>query len=222
MARNKKICPICKSTQIQPHFKAQKTNYFFCKNCSLVFTLKLPRISYENYDLSHYLKLERFLKNAFRKQIKAIKKYKPKGVVLEIGSGMGYMMELLKTEGYKVKGIEPAASLVEYSIKNGLDVDKGYFEQVDLKGTKFDVVIINHVLEHILDPINFLKKIKKALKTDGILFLQVPNFGSFEARIMKQNWSYLVPNDHYLQFNHKTMKLVLTKVGLEIIEARTT
>ena len=222
MKKNTIQCLVCKSKNVRYYFKAKRTSYFKCNDCELIFAVTLPRSTYENYDLSHYLKLEPYLKNAFHKQVKTIKKYKPRGKVLEIGSGMGYMMELLEDASFSVKGIEPADSLVKYSRKKKLDVTKGYFEKIKMDPSSFDVVVINHVLEHIKDPVNFLEKIKRVLKPGGILFLQVPNIGSYEARIMKEKWSYVVPEDHYLQFTHNTMNMVLKKAGFSVIEAKTT
>jgi 2-polyprenyl-3-methyl-5-hydroxy-6-metoxy-1,4-benzoquinol methylase len=57
---------------------------------------------------------------------------------------------------------------------NGINVRKGSIEQIK-SNEKFDLIILSHVLEHLLNPSVFLKKIKSILSDNGILYIEVPS-----------------------------------------------
>ena len=87
-----------------------------------------------------------------------------------------------------------------------------------LKGKKFDVILMRHVLEHIYNLDNFLKTIKKNLKNKkSLLIIEVPNFDSFWKKIMKNRWpGYFYPF-HYYVFSKQFLKKYLSKNGLQVV-----
>ncbi|OYU96760.1 MAG: hypothetical protein CFE21_00295 [Bacteroidetes bacterium B1(2017)] len=106
--------------------------------------------------------------------------------ILDIGSSTGAFLLNIKEHfpNTELFGVEPGEGYREYCSNIGLNIvtDIKEFQE---KNLKFDVINISHVLEHISEPVDFLKDIKsKYLKKDGILMVEVPNtlggHGAFE------------------------------------------
>ena len=77
----------------------------------------------------------------------------------------------------------------------------------------FDVVVMNHVLEHVADPLALLTAARRRLRSGGVLHLAVPNVASWEARC--SGWNSYAPY-HLLFFTPGTLRLAAQKVGFEI------
>jgi SAM-dependent methyltransferase len=188
-----------------------------------VFTDHVPQHTYTQWSKSPgYVNWEEYLTNVFTRMVRDIQRFKPAGRVLEIGSSLGYMLVVLNAAGFEGEGIEPSEFAVNYARQRGLKVTEGYFESGVYPKVSFDVVIANHVLEHIPDPAPFLIEIREVLKESGVFVVGLPNFGSVEAQLFKSRWRFLMPEQHYFQFDPSTLASVLTKNGFDILELKTT
>ena len=76
----------------------------------------------------------------------------------------------------------------------------------------FDVIWLSHVLEHIIEPIHFLNKIKNNLKKDGVIFIEVPNC---EYEPMLQN--SIQKNPHLFHFTKNALSKLVENVGYKIL-----
>ncbi len=103
----------------------------------------------------------------------------------------------------------------------------GSIEDVELDPDYFDVVVLKHVLEHLVDPKNTLKKIYSVLKKGGILVMCVPNeFDCLYSRLMLNNLLFYFqprkrPTDHLYFFNRRTIRLLLGINGFRVIQLKT-
>jgi len=115
---------------------------------------------------------EQAVSSAFRKHLdevtEIIKHYFFGNSLLEVGCGKGYFLEHLLSNGFNIKGIDPA-----YEGKNPV-ITKASFE-LSL-GISAESIILRHVLEHILNPIDFLYDIKRANGGVGKIYIEVPCF----------------------------------------------
>jgi len=110
-------------------------------------------------------------------QFKYCKKYiKSNSKILEIGSGHGEAIKQFDMLGFQVTGIEPDNKNVENIRKtlNHSTIINDKAETFHLE-SEFDLIWISHVFEHLTKPIEFLQNIKKNLKKDGLVFIEVPN-----------------------------------------------
>ena len=102
----------------------------------------------------------------------------PKGRLLDIGCGGGFMMRLAKLVGWEVVGLEIDPDAVKFARSKDLNVIEGGVDALkDIDG-HFDCVICSHVLEHVYQPDALLNSIKNILREDGTLLLSLPNAGS--------------------------------------------
>lgn len=162
-----------------------------------------------------YLENESHFKNIFRKRFNIAKKYVKKGKVLDIGASTGAMLDLFKEVGFETWGVEPSES-AKISQSKGHKITKNYFEKAKFSSNFFDLVIMNHTLEHLDNPVLVLKKIYKILKPKGILLVDVPNAGGLGSIILKDKWPYKLPLEHKHQFTKESLSAIFKESRFKI------
>jgi 2-polyprenyl-3-methyl-5-hydroxy-6-metoxy-1,4-benzoquinol methylase len=87
-------------------------------------------------------------------------------------------------------------------------------EELISENRKYDMITLWHVLEHFLEPIEELKKIKELLTPNGILLIEVPNLKSIKFRLSGNKWKGgNHPLYHRSFFTAKTLKSTLSESG---------
>ena len=135
-------------------------------------------------------------------EIRNVKEVKSDVSVLEIGAGGGWNLIRFLEAGAKVFGIDYSPSLVELGKAHGISMKQGDADSIE---GQFDVVILNHVFEHLLEPLGTLEKIKAHLKPDGVVYIGVPNFFSFPLNDIQ--------NAHVYYFDPQTFAHYCMKAG---------
>lgn len=130
--------------------------------------------------------------------------------VLEIGCGTGYLLSLLKARGADVLGIEPGAQGLDGGGRHGVQVINGFFPHPAVTG-KFDLVIAYAVLEHIVDPVGFMRIIAASLSEGGVAYVAVPDCAPYLGNgdiscLLHEHWSY---------FNTGSLQRVVAAAGLQ-------
>ena len=77
---------------------------------------------------------------------------------------------------------------------------------------------MNHVLEHVQEPLDFLRDVKKLLVPCGFVHIAVPNIACWEARLV--GWNCYEPY-HLLYFNYATLVQAISAVGMELVQVST-
>jgi 2-polyprenyl-3-methyl-5-hydroxy-6-metoxy-1,4-benzoquinol methylase len=137
---------------------------------------------------------------------------------LDIGSGFGFFSRAAVLAGFSVTAINPGAWENEIFEKvNGFPPLPHFFEEVDLDGKKFDLVILSQVLEHLEEPLIFLQKIASLLSPGGIIAIAVPNVDSILVKILKtrDNGCLWVP-EHLTYFSGKGLATLLSRAGFVV------
>ena len=198
--------------------------YIKCLKCGLILRkTKIEINEIENtYDNKKYFSgyienYKEFIK-IFNQMLNLIEKYKNPGKILDIGCGLGLFLYLAKKRGWEASGIEISKFASNFA-KNKLKLNVINSDNLNIfQDNLFDVIVVNHVLEHIENPLLILKQIKKKLNINGILLIGVPNINGLYPRFQKENWPSLQPSTHIYQFTPKTLKLLLQKIGFEPIK----
>jgi 2-polyprenyl-3-methyl-5-hydroxy-6-metoxy-1,4-benzoquinol methylase len=166
-----------------------------------------------------YEENESHFKNIFRKRFKIAKYYSQKpGKVLDIGASTGVMLDIFHENGWDTYGVEPSRSAALAKAKNH-KIYKKYFEKTKLQNNYFDLVIMNHTLEHVEDPLSVLKKIYKILRKEGIVLIDVPNAGGLASKILGNRWPYRLPREHRSQFTRKSLANLFREAGFKPIHS---
>jgi len=231
----KKKCILCKNEKFQLISKktrdSKKHKIIRCLECDHMQLFPVPTLNEDKKFYDENLQSKNIndvgsIKRARRKMMpdttrryQFIKKIIPKkSRVLEIGSGHGFFLEIMKTNGFDIIGYDISKEQRKKSkkITNVPVYDVNMSEKISL-GNKFDIVISFHTLEHIADPITLLKNIKKLLKPKGKILIEVPNSDDFHLKLNKFYKEFYWERAHIHYFNPKILKNVIHKSGFKNI-----
>ena len=150
------------------------------------------------------------------------------GTMLDVGCGEGYALAFFREKGWSVKGFDfSSAGVIS---KNPSCADALFTGDVFslLKceisaGRNYDVVWLQNVLEHVIDPIDLLAVLRTLVAPGGILVVTVPNdFSIIQqaaldlSHIDRQFW--IAPPDHLNYFDYKSILNTSSKTGWECLE----
>ena len=143
--------------------------------------------------------------------------------LLDIGSGTGDFLSVGKKRGWNILGIEPSSVAAAHARRRGLAIVNDFFNPGSLRGRgPFDVITAFMVLEHVPDPISFLREAKKLLKPSGLLLIFSPNdYNPFQQIVRRklptEPW-WVVPKHHINYFGFFSIQKVLTRLGFRTEE----
>ncbi|MCR5510700.1 MAG: class I SAM-dependent methyltransferase [Lachnospiraceae bacterium] len=218
---------------------AQKDRYglpvetVICRNCGLIMTDPCLDDTSNNsfYDGEyHYIYRaettpteEHFeeRKNEAVRIIEFIRKHTgmDSGSVLEIGCADGGNVAAFAEKGYEATGIDLSHTYVEFGKERGLDLycsDASSFAQ---NGQKFDIVVLNHVLEHFTDLERELNTIADLMNDTGVLFVAVPGVKYLTFGAYKHDFLLMLQNAHIFNFTKDTLCQTMKKYGFDSIFA---
>ena len=144
----------------------------------------------------------------------------PRGSLLDVGCGNGAYMAAMASRGFAVTGIEMSPRACDLVARRGLPVLQGDFLEVDVPPESFDIVTMNHFLEHSLDPRASLRRAHTLLRRDGRLVVGVPNFDSWVRRRFGAHWSDLDLPRHLTHFTPRGLARLLDECGFDRIRTR--
>lgn len=229
------VCDLCGSDSHQVfatkgRWGSQLTTVI-CKKCGLVYSNPRPSAEenaefYKRNYWGMYKGQTEPGESFFNRRIPKIKsmlsELKPflsSGVnVLEIGSGAGALLWSIKQtcngEGQFV-GIEPHEVHAKFCREQkDLNVYPGLLEEVAPKFKKksFDLVVMNHVLEHTISPTSVFNTVKGLLKPGGTFVVEVPNIAAPGSRL-----SHFFHVAHHFNFSPATLQRLGMKTGFSVV-----
>ncbi|WP_297760195.1 class I SAM-dependent methyltransferase [uncultured Muriicola sp.] len=147
-----------------------------------------------------------------------IKKYTKKNAeVLDVGAGTGSLVKFLKERGWASDGVEPNSKARSVAKVKGIEL-KATLN--DLGDKKYDLITLWHVLEHVPDLEKNIQEIKNRLTDDGVLFIAVPNFRSYDATHYGSFWAaYDVPR-HLWHFSQKSIQRIFSNNGFSLVTTK--
>jgi SAM-dependent methyltransferase len=154
-------------------------------------------------------------------RLAAISRLRPApGRLLEVGSGYGLFLAEARRAGFDVRGVELSRTGAEHA-RGGLGLDVFNGQLADAPTDVADVVCFWDTLEHVPDPLEFLREVRLRLAPDGAFALSVPYFSSVPARLLRSRWWTLKPEQHIWHFTPATLRLVAARAGLAITSVHT-
>jgi len=136
--------------------------------------------------------------------------------VLDIGCGNGAFLWQMRSLGWDVCGVEPDTKSAARARAAGLDVRDGLIQQQTLPDAHFDAITMNHVIEHLHDPLDTLRRCWKLLKPGGQISLTTPNLGSRGHQIFGADWLPLDPPRHLVLFTEDSLRRALETCGFAV------
>jgi SAM-dependent methyltransferase len=142
-----------------------------------------------------------------------IPRWQGQGRILDVGCGSGAFLDTMKQLGWETHGCDAVELACEAARRKGHDVRLGDAEALDYPAGRFDVVYLNHVLEHTRSPRRALRQIRRVLAPGGSLVMAMPNYGGLQMRLLGRYSSALDLPRHFYQFERATLARYLDEVG---------
>lgn len=205
------------SDDIDPVKLSYPINIYICEKCGLVQQhitdelLAINEVGYERNDLLGSAPGKGYETKQQQNIIATLyENIKPKKT-LEIGCNEGFLIKWLATayRSSKFYGIDPATGT--FSEEN-LTLQKGWFPQNINCKDKFDFIYSINVLEHVPDPLVFLKNIQNVMSSDGVLLLRIPEV----SKSLEYGDISMALHQHYSYFTLFSIQKALNSVGLYI------
>ena len=139
---------------------------------------------------------------------------------LDVGCSMGRALKIATALGFQVTGLDVSRWACEYCAKLGFTTRQGELIGQWKESELFEIVHCCHTIEHVPDPIAYLKEMHRLLKPGGQLMLACPNYASLPRLVYKKKWIWCL-DSHLVQFTAKQMRALLVAHGFEVLSLRT-
>jgi len=141
--------------------------------------------------------------------------------ILEIGCLHGHMLFGLRQWGYDVQGADICDRARQFAGRvYGVDVHEGETPPLE-RESSYDVLIISHVIEHILDPVSFLRQAARFLAPEGIMIVETPGLDTPLYKLFKASYNMVRPPEHISFFDARTLGRALEAAGLAPVKTLT-
>jgi 2-polyprenyl-3-methyl-5-hydroxy-6-metoxy-1,4-benzoquinol methylase len=132
--------------------------------------------------------------------------------IFEVGCGDGNFLAYLRGHGWQVHGSEYDPDTVELvRRRHGIELFTGDVVGGAPEGTPFDVIAAYHVLEHVYQPAEWLRALRRMLAPGGVVHLQVPNHGSLTRRLSGAAWASVMFPQHVYFYSPQTLSALLRR-----------
>ena len=172
-------------------------------------TLMPQRFTKEQIQVRDYSKTQAFINQLYPKR----------GKLLEVGSSFGFLLAAFKKDGWDVMGVEPYGGGCRFSEEtHGIKVIHGILEEADIADDTFDVVLLNHVIEHLDDPLATLCEINRVLKPNGHLIVETPRYDTLMYKLLGKRERSLNCNGHIYFFTTASLKKLYEAAGFREVK----
>jgi len=222
-----KECPICTSKNIRDKYNLNGYAVSECLSCSGLFVKKILTIDFlkkfyqdSTGDFAYEFDNEECLSYYYDKIKIEIEKIKSnKGTILDVGCAEGFFLDKMK--GWERHGTEISAKFANMAReKIGKNIFIGPFEEYPLKKNYFDVITVQDVCDHFINPYENLKKCYSMLKPGGLLIIKVHNISCLYAKITGVNFYAILVPTHLFYFNEKSLKVILNRIGFKFYKSK--
>lgn len=228
-------CPVC-GHQLKLKYRL-KFNVYQCPDCGLYnsdarfeysFKSNLESdsrdVGLKNLRIRNFATIIEELKIIYGDKINSIKG-------LEIGSGNGWWLQSCKENNIRCTGIEPERIYEDYHKQNHLDILYGFYPEVGAEQANgYDFIIFNDVFEHIPDINGLVENLKKDIKADGFIIINIPMSTGFFYKMatllrkfgvksfLTRLWQFDFHSPHMNYFNESNLSMLMEKHGLNKVK----
>lgn len=233
-------CPVCHSGDIHPLFTAkdytvshEDFTIWQCGQCNLRFTQDVPDAAsigryYKSEDYISHTNTSKGLTNKLYQRVRRLTLEQKanliingtgtvKGCLLDVGCGTGAFLNVMKSKGWEVEGIEPDEDARRIANElYGIEVKDpaGFY---NFPHGFFDAITLWHVMEHVHDLHLYIEQLKNLLTHSGKLYVAVPNYESLDGNIYRSFWAaYDVPR-HLYHFSPRSVDVLMKQHGLKLV-----
>lgn len=241
-------CPLCGSAEADPllgdvrdyeyRTVSNAFSYVRCRSCDLIYLSPRPRAEdlgktypadYEQYaDGVGEPSLKRAVQAVRRRMVvlprmkRVLAAVRNAGPIRVLDIGCGNGLNLMAIGGIlpdcELHGVDIGDRQAAHLERHGIHFHSGSIESLDLAAGQFDLVILNHVIEHFLDPVAVMRKVASLLAPNGVLYLETHVAGCIEERWFGRYWIGFDAPRHLTVFSPQTLRKLAETAGLRVTQ----
>jgi SAM-dependent methyltransferase len=221
-------CPVCFTS---PSLLPIPFSRVVCTCCQVTWTYVQDELDSEALYRDEVYAIVDNRKSVFERIIfyeaqKILKKAQDIGIssnrVLDFGSGKGQFLAVAKQKGWQGMGIETEQVRAEFAReKYRVEVICGYYQGGKVSDIRVDLITLNHVLEHLPQPIQLIHAlVQDNLTAEGLLYIEVPRANSWQAGIAGDAWIHWDIPKHLTHWTETGLELEFSKIGFQKVSTR--
>jgi len=229
-------CPLCAFNRFKKLFIKNGFTFVRCLKCKLVYVN--PQVNeytiksfYSSSKANNFWfqimcsKTEKKWKAEYYKDaLRLIEKHcsKNERSFLDVGCGNGQFMKIASKAGWNIEGVELNKKSVEFiKATYGYTVYNTEITEAPLKDNFYNVITMFGVLEHLNNPIQVLKFLKKKLKKEGILLAITPNVYSLYSMLLREKSKTFDGRNHLIYFSRETLLRLFKSLRFSVVSLDT-
>jgi len=220
------LCRVCGSYRTRPIWKVGKYDVSVCMDCSAKLVMNPPGLQEltTHYaavsDPAYYDENRQQLDYFYQKLSAMVRKMRPHGKkVFDVGCSRGWFLDAMS--GWDCHGNEiNEFEANEAKKRHGNKIVRGPFETCPSYPEPFDVVTIQDVLDHFIDPVAIVRKTASMLSPGGLMVIKVHDFSCLWAKVRGKKFYAVIPPCHLTYFTRRALQILCEKHGFRIDQMR--
>ena len=231
------LCGCCETTVVDDHVGDYEYaapgvyRWLRCGDCELIRLDPSPSAEildraypphYHAYVAPKSALTERLIAVSRTRTARALARLVPAGgTILDVGCSTGRLLEAVsRIKTCRPLGVEYKPEAGAEARRRGIDVFDGELEDADIEPGSVDVAVMQHVLEHVRNPVETLQHLQRILRPGGTLVGELPNFDSWDARLFGRLWGGGHAPRHLWHFTPKSLRRALEHCGFSDVRIR--
>jgi SAM-dependent methyltransferase len=231
------VCNLCGAQDARVLFRKDSADFLQCRQCGLEWVHPLPDMEemrklysspkYYSTDnisqcgYSDYVRNKHLYVNLFNRRLDEILRHTDgrRGRLLDVGCATGVLLELARLRGWEVSGVdvsEYATGIArEYYC---LDAFTGELAEAGYPDGRFDVIVMDDLIEHVADPAALVQESRRILNASGLLTLNTPNRAGLWHLFMGRRWFHYRQSEHTYFYSPRVITDLLNRHGFDVLE----
>lgn len=218
-------CILCGNDELIPLERYKEAYLCQCLNCNLVFSDQKP--SQEEIELLQTRQKwkEHITEDTQRRYshiLDRFEHFRKNNRLLDLDCSHGEFLEMAKERGWKVYGTADTTESLEICREKGLEMYEGSLKTEIFAEESFDIVCMRNVLEHLVHPNEEIQKIRRIVRSGGLVYVTTPNFNSFLRYRLKEKYSIISYPLRLVYYTRGPFKKLFRQNDFKVLETEAT
>ncbi len=218
----------CDPASQELYSRDNELEFIRCNDCGLIWRSPGSWELTKKYE-EDYFSSKNYLKNRNHKITKsgwfldmALTFLPGASSLLEVGCSVGNTLEAARQRNIQHLGLDISNYAVDFCRSHGLNAETWSLAELAVEGLKFDMIFMQHVLEHFEDPFETLELCRQLLNPGGLVIIIVPNseYSRADKKRGKHRFYSMggVGSEHFVYFNYHSIEKVLNFSGFQVLQ----
>ena len=145
--------------------------------------------------------------------------HRSRGRMLDVGASSGGLVKQAADRGFDAAGLEPSADICEMARRaHGVTMYCGTLAEQEFADGAWDILTLHDVLEHMFEPVEEIREMRRVLAPGGLLVIETPSTSSRNHTEQGVEWSTISPLEHVHLFNEANAERILIENGFRVID----